>query len=841
MVDQSLEGDVKTRTMTGEWPSYNPQYIESRWQEYWEKNGFYLTRETSDKPKYYCLDFFPYPSGEGLHVGHCRNYIPTDLVSRYKRMCGYNVLHPMGWDAFGEPAEQYAVEHGVHPRVTTDRNTANFRRQMTIIGTGIDWSREIDSSDPDYYHWTQYFFLLLYQRGLAYRDANWQWWCPTCQTTLSSHEAVGGTCWRGHAGVTKREIPAWYFKITEYAEELLSGLDDIDWPEHIKTMQRNWIGSSKGTEIHFRVNAVFRTDDDVRVTVFTTRPDTVYGVTFFILAPEHALVEKLTTEEQRVQVEAYVAEAARQSEIDRMSAACEKTGVFTGGYVVNPLNDERVPVWIADYVLLSYGTGAVMGVPAHDQRDFVFAQKYGLPVRVVISPPGYDAVNGECQAEAYIGEGTMVNSGPFDGLSNLKAIEPINDYLEEKGNGCRSVQLHMRDWLISRQRYWGTPIPIVYCRSCGEVTVPEDQLPVLLPSIKDFQPDGSGQSPLASVPDFVNTNCPRCNGPAQRETDTMGGFACSSWYFLRFTSPHFDRGPFEPSAMRYWMPVDLYVGGAEHAVLHLLYARFWTKVMADAGLVPFREPFTKLMNQGQLMGPDGQRMSKSRGNVITPDSIVETFGADSLRVYELFVAPFEQDISWSAEGIKGARRFLNRIWSLYKETYYESVTASGIDQELERLLHKTIRQVSERIDGFRFNMVVSALMEFTNALKERQRSGNWRSETFDHALETLLILLAPVVPHISEELWHLTRHNGSVLQQSWPNWDDELAREETEEIAIQVDGKLRGVITVEADMDEANVKEQAIAHPKVQQHIAGREISKIYYVPGRIVNIVTRR
>ncbi len=841
MAERSFVSDSKTRTTSAEWSSYNPQKIEPKWQDHWEKNGFYLAGETSDKSKYYCLDFFPYPSGEGVHVGHCRNYIPTDLISRYKRMRGHNVLHPMGWDAFGEPAEQYAVAHGVHPRVTTDRNTANFRRQMTIIGTGIDWSREIDSSDPDYYRWTQYFFLLLYQRGLAYRDTNWQWWCPTCQTTLSSHEVVGGICWRGHTGVTKREIPAWYFKITEYADELLSGLDDIDWPEYIKKMQRKWIGRSEGTDIHFRVVSTSRTGDDAWVKVFTTRPDTVYGVSFFVLAPEHTLVEKLTTEEQRAQVEAYVAEATRQSDIDRMSAATEKTGVFTGGYVINPLNEERVPVWIADYVLLSYGTGAVMGVPAHDQRDFIFAQKYGLPVRIVISPPDYDVVNTDGLAEAYLGEGTMLNSGPFDGIPNLMAVEPINDHLEDSGIGCRSVQFRMRDWLISRQRYWGTPIPVVYCQSCGEVTVPEEQLPVLLPPLEDFQPDGSGRSPLARVQDFVNTHCPRCKGPAQRETDTMGGFACSSWYFLRFTSLHFEGGPFEPAAMRYWMPVDLYVGGAEHAVLHLLYARFWTKVMADAGLVPFREPFTKLMNQGQLMGPDGQRMSKSRGNVITPDSIVETFGADALRVYELFVAPFEQDISWSTEGINGARRFLNRIWNLYKETYIESVTASGIDQDLERLLHKTIRQVSERIEGFRFNTVVSALMEFTNALYERQRTGHWRSETFNQALETLLVLLAPVAPHIAEELWELTRHSGSVLQQTWPNWDDELAREETGEIAIQVDGKLRGVIAVEADASETNVKGRAIAHPKVQPYLADREISKIFYVPGRIVNIVTQR
>ncbi len=814
------------------WPFYNPQSIEPKWQSHWEEAGLYLTLEGGGKPKFYCLDFFPYPSGDGLHVGHCRNYVPTDVISRYKRMSGFNVLHPMGWDAFGEPAEQYAVAHGVHPRVTTDQNTANFRRQMTIIGTSYDWSREIDSSDPDYYRWTQWFFLLLYERGLAYRDSNWQWWCPTCQTTLSSHEAAGGTCWRGHPGVSKREIPAWYFRITAYADELLSGLDEIDWPEPIKLMQRNWIGRSEGCEI------VFRAESGDPVPVFTTRPDTVFGVTFFVLAPEHPLVDKVTTTDRRAVVDAYISAAVSQSEIERTSETREKSGVFTGGYVINPLSGERVPVWIADYVLLTYGTGAVMGVPAHDQRDFEFAQKYALPVKVVIAPPGY---GGDPLVCAYTQPGMMINSGLFDNLASEQGVQRVCQYLLEKGLGGPRVQYRMRDWLISRQRYWGTPIPVVFCNECGEVPLPEGQLPVLLPPMSDFQPDGSGRSPLARLPEFVDTACPQCGGAAQRETDTMGGFACSSWYFLRFTNPHYDQGPFDPQAVAYWMPVDLYVGGAEHAVLHLLYARFWTRVLADAGLVSFREPFAKLMNQGQLMGPDGYRMAKSRGNVITPDAMVEAYGADALRIYEMFMAPFEQDVNWNVDGINGACRFLNRVWNLFADTYQGNASATGTDVDLERLLHQTIRHVTQRIEDFRFNTMVSTLMEFSNVLSERYRTGTWQTATFHQALDALMVLMAPAAPHIAEELWRLTGHDGSVHQQDWLAWDAELARDETVQIAVQVDGKVRQVIEVSVDAGQADVEALAYAEPKVQGFLAGRETVRVFYVPGRVLNIVTRR
>jgi leucyl-tRNA synthetase len=747
-------------------------------------------------------------------------------------MKGFNVLHPMGWDAFGEPAEQYAVAHGVHPRITTDQNTANFRRQMSLIGTSYDWSREIDSSDPAFYRWTQWFFLMLYQRGLAYRDTNWQWWCPGCQTTLSSHEVSGGVCWRGHHGVTRREIPAWYFRITAYADELVAGLDSIDWPEKVKTMQRNWIGRSEGYQV------VFQTELGDSLPVFTTRPDTLLGVTFFALAPEHPLAFKLTTLEQLERVSAYIAEALSLSEVDRSMENRPKTGVFTGGYIVNPLNTERIPVWIADYVLPTYGTGAIMGVPAHDQRDFEFAVGHHLPVRVVVTPPGYD---GSPLDSAYTGKGIMVNSGAYDGLESDQAITRIIEDLEARGLGREAVQYRMRDWLISRQRYWGTPIPIVYCEKCGEVPIPEQDLPVLLPPLEDFQPDGSGRSPLARVPEFVNTACPRCAGPARRETDTMGGFACSSWYFLRFTSPYYHRAPFEQQAMRYWMPVDLYVGGSEHAVLHLLYARFWVKAMADEGLLTFHEPFLRLLNQGQLLGPDGQRMSKSRGNVIIPDDIVQAHGADSLRLYELFMAPFDQDVTWSVEGIHGARRFLNRVWNLFGGTYFESASSDDFDASLERLLHQTIHRVTERIEGFRFNTMVSILMEFVNDMVDRQQSGNWRTRTYHQALETLLLLLAPGSPYIAEELWQLTGHIGSVHQQSWPAWDAVLSRQETCQIAVQVDGKLVETIAVMTDASQSEVADLALDLPRTKSRLESRELVKVIYVPGRILNIVTRR
>jgi leucyl-tRNA synthetase len=900
-------------------PTYDPAALETGWQRRWQEQGLFRAREEAGKPKFYCLDFFPYPSGFSLSVGHCRNYVPTDVVSRYRRMRGDSVLHPMGWDAFGEPAEQFAISQGVHPRITTDRNAAEYRRQLDLIGKSIDWSREIDSSRPEYYHWTQWIFLLLYQRGLAYRSTNWQWWCPTCQTTLSNHEVRDGVCWRGHTGVTKRQIPAWYFKITDYAEPLLAGLSEIDWPESIKAMQENWIGRSEGAEIVFPATAG-------PLTVYTTRPDTAFGVTFLAIAPEHELVDRLTTTDQREALRAYVEQAKAMGEVDRLSAKREKTGVFTGSNATNALTGETVPIWVADYVLPTYGTGVVMGVPAHDTRDFAFARKYGLPIKVVIAPPGWD---GHDLPDAYVGPGEMVRSGALTGaftpgdwhhlapaerrdLANAWQLDETEldgrvaaattdgiaaaiDLVERQGVGARKVQYRMRDWLISRQHYWGAPIPIVHCPVHGAVQVPESELPVELPPMTDFAPDGSGRSPLARVRDWVETTCPVCGGPAERETDTMGGFACSSWYFFRFTSPDYAAGPFDPERLRYWSPTDLYVGGAEHAVMHLLYARFWTQVLHDAGLVPFAEPFPRLRSQGQLLVrtphrrstdpnaveewvpitpeeaaalPADQveyraaRMSKSRRNVITPDEMVARYGADSLRLYELFMAPFDQDVEWSDEGINGARRFLGRVWELVARSVAEAKGQrfAAVDAPLARLRHRTVKRVTEDLERLRFNTLVATLMEFGNELGERYRTDRWQTSTFQEAIETFVLLLAPAAPFLAEGLWQLTGGfgravatspfagepsaafgpAGSVHQQSWPTWDEALTREDVATIVVQVNGKLRDRIELPADADEATVRAAALGRPKVQEHVANPASARFVYVPGKLLNVVTK-
>jgi leucyl-tRNA synthetase len=813
------------------YPEYKPESFEARWQQAWENSGQYHAHESTGAPRFYCLDFFPYPSGEGLHVGHCRNYVPTDVVSRYKRMQGFEVLHPMGWDAFGEPTEQFAITHGVHPRLTTDRNTANYRRQMRLIGTSYDWSRELDSSRPEYYRWTQWFFLRLYRRGLAYRDQNWQWWCPTCATTLSSHEIHGDRCWRGHSGITKRQIPAWYFRITAYADPLIDDLESVDWPEPIKTMQRNWIGRSYGAEINFMLP-----DGTEPVAVFTTRPDTLYGVTFLVLAPEHPLVDQITTPDRRVEIQAYREQAIRKSEIDRAAEDQVKSGMFTGGFAHHPLSHQPVPVWVAEYVLPTYGTGAVMGVPAHDQRDFEFAARYALPVVPVVFSPEAPPL----ESAAYEGGGLLGNSGEFDGLDHEHGGEAITNRLAELGLGRPRVNYRMRDWLISRQRYWGTPIPIIYCPACGEVPVPEEDLPVLLPDMEDFSPDGSGRSPLARVAEFVNTTCPLCGGSAQRETDTLGGFACSSWYFLRFTSPNFTEGPFEPQAMNAWMPVDLYVGGAEHAVLHLLYSRFWTKALADENLLPFTEPFSRLLNQGQLHASDGFRMAKSRGNIITPDEMVARYGADALRLHVMFMAPFENDVEWNEDGIRGVWRFLNRVWQLYHETYSPGTGVLTTDESLSRAIHRFVRDVTERIESFRLNTMVSTLMEFTNLLYECRRTDAWRTQTYQHALETLLVVMAPAVPYIAEEIWQRTGHHGSVHNCPWPSFDAEAAAEQVQELPVQVDGRLRGVIQIPVDWSETQIEAHALSQEIIQPALADREVIRVVVVAGKIVNIVTK-
>jgi leucyl-tRNA synthetase len=814
---------------------YDPAQIEQRWQDRWEADQIYRTVEDLSKPKFYCLDFFPYPSGDGLSVGHVRNYVPTDVISRFYRMRGFSVLHPMGWDAFGQPAEQEAITKGRHPKQTVPQYTANYRRQLKLVGTSYDWTREINSSDPDYYKWTQWFFLLLYKRGLAYRAMASTWWCPRELTVLANEEVEGGECWRCGSAVTKKDLPQWFFKITAYADRLIEDLEGIDWPERIKLMQRNWIGRSEGVEIAFGLDVPGVEEKEIRV--FTTRPDTIFGVTSMVLAPEHPLVAKITTPERKAEVDAYVEQAIRTTEIDRLSTEGEKTGVFTGAYCRNLLSGEDVPIFIADYALATYGTGAVMGVPAHDQRDFEFAQKYSLPVKVVIAPPDYD---GSPFKAAFVDEGTMVNSGEFDGLPNEQGKAAIAEAIERRRLGRRAISYRLRDWLISRQRYWGAPIPIIHCQKCGEVPVPEDQLPVELPDMEQYQPSGTGQSPLATVPEFLNTKCPRCDGPAQRETDTMGGFACSSWYFLRFTSPHEDSYPFNPDAMRYWMPVDLYVGGAEHAVMHLLYARFWTKVMYDAGIVPFVEPFQKLMNQGVVHAPDGLRMSKSKGNVITPDSVVDRFGADTLRGYELFMAPFDQNVIWSEEGVRGLSRWLNRVWSLVLEEPAYGDEDENAAAEMRHWTHRTLKKVTEDMERLHFNTMVAALMEYTNFLGKAREGRPVDRSAWNEAIETLMLMLAPSAPYIAEEMWARTGRAYSIHQQPWPKWDAALAAAETFTLVVQVNGKLRDRFEVAVDIGEDEAKTLALSSPRVAAHIEGKQVERVLFVPKRLVNIVVR-
>jgi len=827
---------------------YSPHEIEPRWQERWAETALYRTPEGNERPTFYCLDFFPYPSGAGLSVGHCRNYVPSDVVSRYHRMKGYAVMHPMGWDAFGLPAENEAIRKGIHPRDSTRRYAANYRRQMTLIGASYDWEREISSAHPKYYRWTQWIFLLLHKRGLAYRALAPVNWCASCQTTLANNEVEGGTCWRCHQPVIRRDLQQWFLRITAYADELLAETDKVDWPEHILAMQRNWIGRSEGVEFDLVVEGPARDDStgfvagtgrnhpSASFSVFTTRPDTVYGMTFAVLAPEHPLVDQITSPGQRVAVEVYVERARRMTEIERLSTERTCDGVFTGAYAVNPVNGRRVPVFVADYVLLTYGTGAIMAVPAHDQRDYEFAKKYDLPIVEVIRP-----VLGEWAGDqAFEGEGVMVNSGPFDGQPSAQAWGGIAATMERAGYGRRTVQYRMRDWLISRQRYWGAPIPIVHCRQCGTVPVPENELPVMLPHLPDYQPRGDGRSPLANLPEFVDCACPACGGPAQRETDTLDGFACSSWYFLRFPDREYDQGPFNPEAVRHWLPVDLYVGGAEHAVMHLLYARFWTKALADEGLIDFREPFPRLASQGILHAADGKRMSKSGGNVVTPDEVVERYGADILRIYLLFMAPFDRNVNWDEDGITGAERFLHRVWRLCQvagrvRRGQGGQSRSPGEGEVRRMTHKTVRRVTEDIEAFKFNTAVAAMMEYANALWAQQEDPG---PAFYEATGILIRLLAPFAPHIAEELWARRGGAYSVHQQSWPTYDPALTVDDTIDLVVQVNGKVRDRIVVSAEVDDEEARRLALQSERVQRYLNGEPPKKVIVVPGRLVNIV---
>ncbi len=814
---------------------YEPNQFEKKWQDRWEDEGLYEAVDFGDRPKYYLLNFFPYPSGDGLSVGHSKNYVPTDVSARFMRMRGYNVLFPMGWDAFGLPAENEAILRQVPPAENTEKNVANYKRQLNLQGTSFDWSREINASHPDYYRWTQWFFLLMYERGLAYRARGLQWWCPQCKTILANEQVENGYCWR-HTDqlVEKKELEQWYFRITDYAEELLASLDGLDWPERIILMQRHWIGKSGGARLTFM--AQDPEGDEHPIEVFTTRPDTVFGATFMVLSPEHPLVDVLTAEDHRARVVQYQQEAARETEIERLSTEREKTGVPTGAHATNPFTGERIPIWIADYVLMSYGTGAIMAVPAHDERDFEFARKYSLPIRQVIEGP----VLAESADDVYSGDGILVNSGQFDGMPVEEAKATVAAVAEERGIGRPAINYRLRDWLVSRQRYWGAPIPIAYCDDCGIVPVPAEQLPVILPPLEHFEPGGDGRSPLANDPSFVNTTCPSCGGPAQRETDTLDTFVDSSWYYLRFTSPHDVDAAFDPAKARYWTPIDLYVGGAEHAVMHLLYFRFFAKVMADAGLIDFREPAPRLRNQGTMHAPDGRRMSKSKGNVITPDSVVAQYGADTLRGYLCFMGPFEADAIWDPQGINGVYRWLTRVWDMAQPAEAQGRAPQEPEElELRRAVNRTIKRVQRDLERFQYNTAVSTLMELTNVM-QRVRPVLEGTQVWEWAVEQMLRIMAPITPYITEELWHRRGHEMSVHLQPWPEYDEAMTIEDVVTGVVQVNGKLRDRLEVPRGEDVESVKEQALSSPRIQPYTEGKEIVNVVTVPDKLVNVVVR-
>jgi len=959
---------------------YNPSEIEPKWQKVWADQKTYKAHDDSDKPKYYALSFFPYPSGAGLHIGHVRNFTITDVAARFKRMQGFEVLHPMGYDSFGLPAENYAIKTGVAPQITTKQNTQNFRSQAVNMGLSIDWDREFASSDPAYYKWTQWFFLLLHKKGLAYRKESLQFWCETDKTVLANEQVEAGKCWRCGNEVTKKSLNQWFFKITDYADRLEADLEKIDWPHGITTMQRNWIGRSKGAEVRFAVEhpADARVKD---LTVFTTRPDTLFGATFLVVAPEHEATKKLTTNEQHGAVEAYIRQAEAKTDIDRMDQSREKTGVFTGSYAINPVSGAKLPIYIADYVLAGYGTGAIMAVPAHDERDYEFAQKFDLPIIEVVEPQfgeiqgdehnkqaviaivrnsqngkvlvldwgprrknwggtmfvgggidegedpvaaarreiteetGYVNVRHIKTAPTYIhnyyfsnvknrndharilpvlfeleneeqiernlddnedqfkvawvpeaeitamiseeahahgyesltadvvyhGEGVMANSGDFDGLASSDAREKITQWLIDHDAGKERTTYKLRDWLISRQRYWGAPIPMVHCKKDGIVPVPEDQLPVVLPEMEHYQPTGDGRSPLANNREWVEVTCPKCGGPAERETDTMDGFACSSWYALRFADPHNAREPFSRELVEKWAPVDLYVGGAEHAVMHLLYARMWTKVMFDDGLISFDEPFTVLRNQGMLVAADGRKFSKSAGNGVDPDDIIKNgYGADALRTVILFLAPFDQKTPWSPEALGGIYRFLNRVWTLAQEVLETKGEGSAEGVEIRRVMHKTIKRVTADMHKFGYNTAIAALMEATNDLYKLRTTAPLADHAADWkwAMSVMAQLLAPFAPHIAEELWSQCGREGSVHLSDWPDYDEAYVVEKMVTVAVQVNGKVRAELQLPAGITNDNMQAAALANERVQEFTKGAEPKRVIVVPGKLVNIV---
>ena len=804
---------------------YNHKVIEKKWRKQWEEHP--INVNDGKKDKYYCLDMFPYPSGNGLHVGHWRGYVISDVWSRYKLMHGYYVIHPMGWDAFGLPAENYAIKTGSHPAESTAKNIANIKRQINEIAAIYDWDMEVNTTDPSFYKWTQWIFVQMFKKGLAYEKEMPINWCPSCKTGLANEEVVGGKCERCGADVTKKNLKQWMLKITAYADRLLDDLDTLEWPEKVKKMQTEWIGKSYGAEVEFPVEG--RED---KITVYTTRPDTLHGATFMVLAPEHALAKELASEEQRAAVEEYIYQTSLKSSVDRMQDK-DKTGVFTGSYAINPLNGAKVPIWLSDYVLADYGTGAIMCVPAHDDRDFEFAKKFDIPIIQVIAKDGKEIEN---MTEAYTeADGTMINSGEWNGMESavLKKEAPI--MIEKMGFGKKTVNYKLRDWVFSRQRYWGEPIPIVHCPDCGAVPVPEEQLPLLLPDVDSYEPTGTGESPLAAISDWVNTTCPCCGKPAKRETNTMPQWAGSSWYFLRYVDSKNDKELVSKEKADKYLPVDMYIGGVEHAVLHLLYSRFYTKFLHDIGVVDFDEPFKKLFNQGMVCGRDKEtgamtKMSKSLGNIVSPDDIVRDYGCDTLRMYELFIGPPELDSMWDDRGLEGIYRFLTKVWNLVMNHKDDNATASP---EVLKERHRLVYDVTTRLESFSLNTVVSAFMEHNNKLNEMAKKSQVDKET----LETLVILLAPFAPHISEELYQELGHTESVFTAKWPEYDEKAMEDDEIEIAVQINGKTKTVISIAKDI----AKEDAIAAGKAAlgDKLSGNIIKEIY-VPGRIINIVAK-
>jgi leucyl-tRNA synthetase len=810
---------------------YNPGEIEPKWQERWAADGLYNAKIDPSKPKYYALTMLPYPSGE-MHIGHWYAMTPSDARARYLRMKGYNVMFPIGFDAFGLPAENAAIRHNIHPKEWTYGNIEQMRVQLRSMGAMWDWPREAVSSDPEYYRWSQWFFIQLFKNGMAYRKDAAVDWCPNCNTTLAREQVWGDerVCERCETPVIKKQLEQWFFTITKYVEELLK-FDEIDWPERVRLLQTNWIGRSEGASV------VFKTEQGDLLEVFTTRPDTLWGATFMVLAPEHPLAMKITTEERHDAVHEYIQQAVRQTDIERESADTEKTGIFTGGYAVNPVNDEKIPIWIADYVLMSYGTGAIMAVPAHDERDFEFARKYDLEVRPVIQPEDLDPLDGETMEEAVVAYGSMINSGKMTGTPADRSIPDTIKYLKKAKAGKADVSYRLRDWLISRQRYWGTPIPMVYCETCGVQPVPEDQLPVLLPDDVEWRP--TGESPLKFHLTWKHTTCPECGEPAERETDTMDTFMCSSWYHMRYLSPDYHDGPWDPKEYDYWMPVDTYTGGIEHATMHLIYTRFFHKALRDMGITEGSEPMLQMRNQGIVLGEDSEKMSKSRGNVVAPDELVEKYGADVVRAYLMFFSRWDLGGPWNSQGIEGTVRWLRRVWTAFTEPLESAgEPAKEVSDDMRRKVHQTLRNVTRDFETFEFNTIVSALMELMNEMYRARDSGAYGSPAWDEATDIYLRMMAPVTPHIAEELWERLGKPYSVHTQPWPEVDEEATKEEEVTLVVQVNGKLRDRIQVPVGISDKEAKEKALASPTVQKFMGGKKPKKVIVIEGKLVNIV---